>query len=166
MAEDSGKQHWPAYRPFHHDPRGNSIRRPEHPILYRTWPRPLIHGTGPNSADAQFNLELIKGLKAGIFGSIIGTAATMIITRTSTPDASLYNDQYPGGGYATKDPPSSLIIRCKGAIAPLRQALFFLPVPAFPSRSRAQRIVVRHPESLRARPPSAERKNLGCAGDQ
>ncbi|HVU54148.1 MAG TPA: SusC/RagA family TonB-linked outer membrane protein [Puia sp.] len=55
-----------------------------------------------NSLDAQFNLELIKGLKAGVFGSIMRDSRNDDQYQSLNSDPSLYNDLYPGGGYAYK----------------------------------------------------------------
>lgn len=55
-----------------------------------------------NAADAKFELELIKGLKAGIFGSIMRNSYNDDQYQQLLSAASQNNDQYPGGGYAYK----------------------------------------------------------------
>ena len=55
-----------------------------------------------NSADAKFDLELIKGLKASIFGSVMRDSRNDDQYQQLLSAASQNNDQYPGGGYAYK----------------------------------------------------------------
>ncbi|MES1249299.1 MAG: TonB-dependent receptor, partial [Chitinophaga rupis] len=55
-----------------------------------------------NAADARFDLELIKGLKASIFGSIMRDSRNDDQYQNLLSAASQNNDTYPGGGYAYK----------------------------------------------------------------
>jgi TonB-dependent starch-binding outer membrane protein SusC len=53
-----------------------------------------------NSGDARLSLEIWKGLKASVFGSIIRDSYTDNIYDDLNSDASLYQSYYPGGGFA------------------------------------------------------------------
>lgn len=59
-----------------------------------------LRDQGTQSADASLGLEVYKGLKIAAFGSVMRDSYNDNQYDDLNSDASLYNDLYPGGGYA------------------------------------------------------------------
>ncbi|RXF70249.1 SusC/RagA family TonB-linked outer membrane protein [Arcticibacter tournemirensis] len=55
-----------------------------------------------SSADAKFELEILKGLKAGVFGSVLRNSTIDGEYRMLASQNSVFNGDYPGGGYASR----------------------------------------------------------------